>query len=440
MSAFEDANEQTQRAFYRWAGETTRRRVQITAIVLSVTLVISIAVELLFASETIQAVNGVAWLVLHLAICVLCSLLMKWLPFSRRFPAVAAAVFASVLAIAVALYLSSFGGFDGPFFYSVYVLAPVVAFLPCALTPRIIITTMMVGGFVFAYLIPHPEYLEYPLLRIPATYVLLGGSVSILLGHFGYNLTREHYVLNELLSSDNQKLTTRVDASAKKVSDLVHRLEVSKTAERTNIARYLHDELGQLIVGARINVTNLERNFKTWDVDAPREELLVELENLSGIVEGLHYSSRVLCDELRDGKLPSLDLRIRALIEALPKNSAIEVRFSCDSLSSSLPLQTNEAVYRITQEALSNALKYAGSCCVDISIREQQDRKRRYLVVRIDDNGGGFDVNTVKPATWGLVGMRERVETLLGQLTISSGPEGTQICAHIPLNETEDES
>jgi len=314
-----------------------------------------------------------------------------------------------------------------------------VAFLPCALIPRIVISTMMTGSFIVAYLVPHSEYLQYPFIHIPAFYVVIGSAVSILLGHLGYKLTREYYVLNELLSSDNRTLVSKADSSAQKVSELAQLLEVSKTTERTNIARYLHDELGQLIVGARMNITNLEQNFNTRKIDASSEELLVDLENLSGIIEGLNYSSRVIFDELRDGKIPSLELRIQALIDALPVRSAIEVQFTCDTLRVPLSHEINEAIYRIIQEALTNIMKHAGECRVAISIAEQRDQERE-IVVRIKDDGTGFDVGAVRTGSWGLMGIRERVETLSGHLTIESTAKGTTICACIPVKDSSNDS
>ncbi len=399
----------------------------------------AIALELVLASKHIEAASGITWLFLQLAVCVLCWMLMQWLPFAKRHPEIVAIPLYCLLPAVGAYYLSSLGGFDGPFFYGVYALAPVVAFLPCALIPRIVISTMMTGSFIVAYLVPHPEYLQYPFIHIPAFYVVIGSAVSILLGHLGYKLTRDYYVLNELLSSDNRTLVSKADSSAQKVSELAQLLEVSKTTERTNIARYLHDELGQLIVGARMNITNLEQNFNTRKIDASSEELLVDLENLSGIIEGLNYSSRVIFDELRDGKIPSLALRIQALIDALPAHAAIEVQFTCDTLRVPLSHEINEAIYRIIQEALTNIMKHAGECSVAISIAEQRDRGRE-IVVRIKDDGTGFDLGAVSTGSWGLMGIRERVETLSGHLTIESTSEGTNICACIPVKDSENDS
>ncbi|MBL4633979.1 MAG: hypothetical protein JKY56_08905 [Kofleriaceae bacterium] len=406
---------------------------------MSLALLMAIALELALASKHIEAASGITWLFLQLGVCVLCWMLMQWLPFARRHPEIVAVPLYCLLPAVGAHYLSALGGFDGPFFYAVYALAPVVAFLPCALIPRIIISTVMTGSFIIAYLVPHPEYLHYPLIHIPAFYIVIGSAVSILLGHLGYKLTREYYVLNELLSSDNRVLVQRADLSAQKVSELAQLLEVSKTTERTNIARYLHDELGQLIVGARMNITNLEHNFNTRKIDASSEELLVDLENLSGIIEGLNYSSRVIFDELRDGKIPSLELRIQALIDALPSRSAIEVRLSCETLSAPLSHEINEAIYRITQEALTNIMKHAGECRVAISIAEQRVPGRE-IVVRIHDEGIGFDVAAVRTGTWGLMGLSERVDTLSGHLTIESTSEGTTICACIPVKDSENDS
>ena len=277
----------------------------------------------------------------------------------------------------------------------------------------------------------HIQYLRYPLIHIPATYLVMGSACSIALGHLGYGLMREHFVMGQLLLQKNETLIARVEQTSSVVGTLIQHLDATRKAERTKIARTLHDELGQLIVGARMKISNIERRFHKHGPDQTSTALTSDLESLAELMEELNVSSRDLLTELRTKEERNLEQRINALVEPLSDQKDLVVRVEFQASNESFPEDVEECIYRTIQEALTNVVKHAGSCDVSISVNLAETDA---VVVTVQDTGAGFE-QAVIPAgsSWGLVGMRERVEEANGTLSIVSGASGTQISVRLPL-------
>ena len=395
---------------------------------------LALCFELVLGNQQVQAASGTLWHTLLVAICIGCWLVMHTVPLARRYPVLTAAPWYFLTAIVGGVYLSSMGGFDGPFFYAVYAVAPLTAYLPCALPQRVFLTVGMVVAFCVAFLASHPEYLDYPLIHIPATYLVLGSAGSIALGQLGYKLIREHYAMSQLLLRKNETLVERVGQTSAIVSTLIETVDATRKAERRQIARTLHDELGQLIVGARMKISNLERRFHKYGPEPSSLELTSDLESLASLMEELNYSSRHLLSELRTTPNGDLEQRIRALTQPLGAHDGLNVSLGLRLPEQSLPPALEETVYRMIQEALTNVVKHAGNCDVTVTIDTRDDDDASEIVVGVDDTGTGFEPAAVPAgASWGLVGMRERVEEVRGTLSIASSSEGTQISARLPL-------
>jgi signal transduction histidine kinase len=421
-------------SFVLWARELVRERIQATALLMTVIFLLALLLELALANEQVQAGRGSLWHSVLVALCGMCWLTMRTLPLARRYPVFVAAPWYFLAAIVGGIYLSAMGGFDGPFFYAVYAVAPLVAYLPCTLPQRIFLTIGMVVGFSVAFLAPHPDYLRYSLIHIPATYLVLGSAGSIALGQLGYKLIREHYAMSQLLMRRNESLVERVEQTSAVVGTLIETLDATRKAERTQIARALHDELGQLIVGARMKISNLERRFHKYGPKPSSLELTSDLESLAALMDELNQSSRDLLSELRTKDTGNLGDRIRALVQPLAGHEGLSVSVSVQLPEQALPSALEETVYRTVQEALTNVVKHAGRCDVTATIDVQEADGASEIVVVVQDTGAGFAPAAVpEGASWGLVGMRERVEEVRGTLSITSGGAGTEISARLPL-------
>ncbi len=400
---------------------------------------LAFAVELFVDSEEVERAAGTDWLPVQLLACVVCWLCMHYMSFRRWHPAIVATPFYSLVSGIGGYYLASLGGFDGPFFYSSYMIAPLLVFLPFPMGIRVGMSVTIVCCFVAAYLIPHPEYLSYPLLHIPITYLVTGNIVSIALGHWGYKLARERFMLSELLSQYNSRLNDKVEQKTDEVTTLLSRMEHIRDSERADLARALHDDLGQLIVGARMEITNLERRF---NADNDRDSVQ-ELDFLAEIVEGLNSSSRTIIHGLRerDDNLPLVS-KLESLVQLIDKRFPLTTSLRIQNGAEELSGPENEFVYRTCQEALTNIVKHSGAseASIELSTSVHGENSGLELSLQITDNGRGFVVlepprSQSPDAGLGLKGMRERTSQLGGTLTINSAHTGTKITAIIPLSD-----
>jgi signal transduction histidine kinase len=96
-----------------------------------------------------------------------------------------------------------------------------------------------------------------------------------------------------------------------------------------------------------------------------------------------------------------------------------------------LPADTETALYRLVQEALTNVVKHAAATSVNIVLTRRADG----VSAVIEDDGQGFDQSSIRDDSFGLVGMRERLALLDGTLTVESRPgSGTTLLAYVPFS------
>lgn len=204
-----------------------------------------------------------------------------------------------------------------------------------------------------------------------------------------------------------------------------HKLSVSKALiqgeemERKRIARELHDGLGSMLSSVKIhlNLAKKENAETVNGVDAMLDNSIKELRNIS---QNLMPESLL---EL------SLEHALRDLCAA-NSNAVTKVEFQYLIKKSRLPKNSEIMIYRIIQELLNNALKYAKASQVLVSCSQNKD----VFFITVEDNGVGFDVLDPKNKNgMGLKNIKNRVEFLNGKLEIESKPnQGTS--AYIELN------
>jgi PAS domain S-box-containing protein len=206
---------------------------------------------------------------------------------------------------------------------------------------------------------------------------------------------------------------------------LAGRLIVSQEAERQRIARELHDDLSQKIALLNIDVDQLAREL-------PSLEYRTRLEKLSSQAVEIASGLYDLSHELHPSRLHTLGLieSVRLLCHDVSQQSEMTVVFSEAVLPESFDPSVSLCLYRITQEALHNAVKH--SQAREASVRLERDGDDVQL--EIADSGVGFDSVAADHAGLGLVSMRERVGVLKGQLVIQAVPGGgTRIRVRVPL-------
>jgi len=200
--------------------------------------------------------------------------------------------------------------------------------------------------------------------------------------------------------------------------------------ERQRLARELHDSVSQALYGISLGAHTA---LTLFDSDQPR--VLEALHYVLSLAQAGLTEMRALIFELRPESL-----EMEGLVVALTKQTAatrashsIEVEVSlCDEPE--VPLAVKEALYRIAQEALQNAVKHARPARLEVHLSCNAD----VLELEVCDDGMGFDPLAQYPGHLGLRSMRERAVGAGGTLEIVSAPQrGTQIHARIPVSSTE---
>jgi signal transduction histidine kinase len=210
------------------------------------------------------------------------------------------------------------------------------------------------------------------------------------------------------------------------LAELSSHTERIKEQERTRIAREVHDELGGNLTAIKMAVTLVKRRL------APDDSCLEKINYIDMLADRTIESVRRIASDLR----PSiLDLGLEAAIEWQTREFERQMGITCEFITSDEDIALNSdqatALFRVFQEALTNISKHADATLVHVHLKKQHDD----IALEIDDNGKGMEqADRLKLKSFGIRGMMERVNSLGGQLSITSSTEtGTNILINIPL-------
>jgi signal transduction histidine kinase len=234
------------------------------------------------------------------------------------------------------------------------------------------------------------------------------------------------FAAHAVLAIQNARLFEQMRAGREQLLSLSRRLVEVQENERRHVARELHDEASQALTSLVVQLKLMERLAD--DRQAVLEGTSSLIHNVQAVMENLHR----LAMDLRPASLDHLGLEaaLSQHCEAIRDKHDMVVEFEPLGLDGRLLVEVETALYRIIQEALSNAIRHAQATRLDI-VLERRDGK---LLAIVEDNGQGFDPATVvQQDRLGLLGMRERAETLGGTLDIESAPGGgTTVFVEVP--------
>ncbi|WP_084704629.1 GAF domain-containing sensor histidine kinase [Phaeacidiphilus oryzae] len=207
--------------------------------------------------------------------------------------------------------------------------------------------------------------------------------------------------------------------------------ELTLIGERARIAHELHDAVSQKLFSLRLTA----QAAATLIARDP-ERARAELTEVSRLAAEAADELRSVVVELRPAALEEdgLLLTLASQADVLDRAHTAEVVFAADQRIRPLPPSQEEAVLRVAQEALHNALRHSGAGRVDLEFRAGA-RSPRGALLRVTDDGSGFDPAAVRRAGrhLGLVSMRDRAASIGGELTIRSEPgKGTVIELEVP--------
>jgi signal transduction histidine kinase len=205
-------------------------------------------------------------------------------------------------------------------------------------------------------------------------------------------------------------------------------IETIREAERLNVSREIHEELGQQLAVLKMDLSRLGKRIVTIEHSLGDKiiELLASINKMMDTV-------RKISSELRPGMLDDIGLMATLdwYCEDFTKRTGIKASFAYDISDDDFSKELNVGIFRIFQESLINVTKDSAAKKVDVSIRSRDQQ----LVLLIEDNGKGFDLTGDKQKTLGLGVMIERARMLNGSYNVNYLPgKGTTVEVCVPLS------
>jgi PAS domain S-box-containing protein len=211
--------------------------------------------------------------------------------------------------------------------------------------------------------------------------------------------------------------------------EVARRLIIAQEAERTRIARELHDDIGQSLAVLKIQMLRAGQPVfgKPGQTHPTAPELARKMQDIAGKVSRLSH-------QLHSSELEFLGLAVA--VKSHCREASERYKIAVDCVCSDVPGELNNvlalAFLRVVQEALHNVAKHAAATQVSV----QLGRAGNELYLTISDNGAGFDVQQARLSPGlGLISMRERLHLVGGETAVFSTPgQGTVVNARAPLS------
>jgi signal transduction histidine kinase len=262
----------------------------------------------------------------------------------------------------------------------------------------------------------HEDRLALRRFAFRSALLLVGLSVVIALAAIVY-LAR--------LESRSEAEKKRAEEAEYELRRLSQQLVRAQEEERKSISRELHDEVGQILTGLRLELGALS------PVDG-RPGFEERVNSMKALAEDALRAVRNLSLLLRPPMLDDLGLgpALRWQAREFARRIGVPISVDIDGDLEDLPEAHRICLYRVVQEALTNSARHAAPARITVTIRQTRD----VVEAVIRDDGRGFPDKELRTQGLGLTGMDERIRTLQGSLSISSRPgEGTELHIALPL-------
>ncbi len=389
----------------------TGRSVTLGALALAVVVVVAWPLDLLLDAPTARALAVFRGSTVALSLAIAVGI--RFAPLLRARPSVAC-LGLPLVAIGGCIANGSRAGLELPWIDHTYLL-PLATLVILESTPRrAALTGGLVGGFVAAYFALRPEQLHSVQMWSFVMTMAIATLVSITLGHIVMLLSWRQYVLARALDRDNEQLEVRVAWQTRELGALNERATRLHAAERARIDQELGGRAERLIEGIRTELQGL----------GPSAAAIPAVETMRRLTEELHSGMRGILSDLgpeglEDGDLaPALDRLVSTMQTPVGDTRLVS---EIDERLTGLDPDVATSVYRIAQEALTNAIRH--SRATQITVRAS--RRDRGMHFELCDDGIGMDQPSSTSGTGvGLVSMRARAERLGAELRVGPRPEG----------------
>ncbi len=227
--------------------------------------------------------------------------------------------------------------------------------------------------------------------------------------------------------TDRKKYEKNLKDSRDKLRQLSSYLQTIREEERAHIAREIHDELGQMLTGLKLNLAMVERRLRN-----PSSEILARIKEMTAMVDDTIKVVRRIASELRPEILDDLGLlaAIEWQAQEYGKRSGVRMFLQFEPEDFTVDKQRATTIFRIFQETVTNVMRHAHASEVFITL----SRRKEGIELIVEDNGVGIDLQEVeKQQSLGLMGIRERAHAWNGTVEIKGVPgEGTRVRVWIP--------
>lgn len=230
--------------------------------------------------------------------------------------------------------------------------------------------------------------------------------------------------------TEKYKAEEKLKESYDSIRELTEHLQNVREEERSHMAREIHDELGQLLTVLKMDVSWLNRKIAA----SSPEQIQSKLGELMTMIDTTVKTVRRIASELRPTLLDDLGLvaAIEWHLEEFEKRSGIRQEFIRPEHEPKIDDALKIGLFRIFQESLTNVARHSGAH--KVNVRLQRDNGQ--IILKIRDDGKGFDLEPTSKKTLGLLGMKERTKMMGGVYHISGVPgEGTMVEVIVPAPE-----
>ena len=228
-------------------------------------------------------------------------------------------------------------------------------------------------------------------------------------------------------------ITTQVERvhelmrSGEQWRDLSANLQSKIEAERSRIAQDIHDELGAALTAIRMELA-LPSEPQAVDATGPAGRNAAAIHRIDAAIEAM----RRICTDLRPSLLDNMGLcaAIEWLAQDVQNRTGIRCTVSLKGLQSEPDPDRAIALFRIVQEAVTNAIRHSGAS----TLRIRQQSSKAGIVIAVSDDGCGISPTALAGRkSFGIVGMQERAKAFGGRVSITGGRHGTRVTVQMPL-------
>lgn len=231
------------------------------------------------------------------------------------------------------------------------------------------------------------------------------------------------------LTSDLEDVGDAIDKTKLK-QDYSLRIIEAQEEERKRLSREIHDGPAQMMANVLLRSDLIERTYR----EKGPELAFQEIKSLKEMVRDALTEVRRIIYDLRPMALDDLGLipTLKKYLETTQDyNKGIKLSFDSNGSEMRLPSNYETAIFRLVQEAITNAVRHGKASEIEVKV----EWLKTHVNMIVKDNGTGFDQSIVKSQSFGLLGMKERIELVNGEFFINSSPgNGTVLMFQIPLD------